>query len=120
MLAQGKIAKSKVNMGTPIIFVSKPNRKLRLCMNYERLNAVTVKDPYPLPLINKLRDQVVGCEWFTKLDLRDGYSLVWLKDEKSENMTITLTHSGNLKCKIIPFGLINISTTFQRMMNTIL
>jgi hypothetical protein len=76
MLAEGKITESATNMGASIIFVPKLNGKLRLCVDYRGLNAVTIKDPYPLPLMDELRDRVVGCEWFTKLDLRDGYYLV--------------------------------------------
>jgi hypothetical protein len=107
-------------MGAPIIFVPKPNGKLRLCVDYRGLNAVTIKDPYPLPLMDELRDRVVGCKWFTKLDLRDGYYMVRLKDEESENATTMCTRYGNFKYKVMPFGLVNGPATFQRMMNTIL
>jgi hypothetical protein len=120
MLAEGKITESDANMGAPIIFVPKRNGKLRLCVDYRGLNAVTIKDPYPLPLMDELRDRVVGCEWFTKLDLRDGYYLVRLKDEESENATTMHTCYGNFKYKVMPFGLVNAPATFQRMMNTIL
>jgi hypothetical protein len=113
MLAQGKITESDANMGAPIIFVPKPNGKLRLCVDYRGLNKVTIKDPYTLPLIDKLRDQVVGCEWFTKLDLRDGYDMVRLKDEESENATTMRTRHGNFKYKVMPFGLVNALMTFQ-------
>jgi hypothetical protein len=120
MLAQGKITESDANMGAPIIFVPKPNGKLRLCVDYRGLNTVTIKDPYPLPLMNELKDRVVGCKWFTKLDLRDGYYLVRLKDEESENATTMCTRYGNFKYKVMLFGLVNAPATFQRMMNTIL
>jgi hypothetical protein len=70
--------------------------------------------------MDELRDRVVGCEWFTKLDLRDGYYLVRLKDEESENATTMRTRYGNFKYKVMPFGLVNAPATFQRMMNTIL
>jgi hypothetical protein len=81
---------------------------------------VTIKDPYPIPLIDELRNRVVGCEWFTKLDLRDGYYLVRLKDEESKNVTTMCSHYGNFKYKVLPFGLINALAKFQRMINTIL
>jgi hypothetical protein len=56
MLAQGKITESDANMGAPIIFVPKPNGKLCLSVDYRGLNAVTIKDQYPLPLMDELRD----------------------------------------------------------------
>jgi hypothetical protein len=87
MLAEGKITESNANMGEPIIFVPNPNRKLRLFVDYRGLNTVTIKDPYPLLLMDGLGNQVVGCDWFTKLDLRDEYYVVRLKDEESENAT---------------------------------
>jgi putative transposase len=62
MLAQGKITESDANMGAPIIFVPKPNGKLWLYVDYRELDVITVKNPNPLPLINELQDQVVGCE----------------------------------------------------------
>jgi hypothetical protein len=70
--------------------------------------------------MDELRDRVVGCEWFTKLDLRDGYYLVRLKDEQSEDATTMRTRYGNFKYKVMPFRLINAPAMFQRMMNTIL
>jgi hypothetical protein len=56
MLAQKKIAESDANLGVPIIVIVKPNRKPRLCINYQDLNTVTIKDSYPLPLMDELRD----------------------------------------------------------------
>jgi hypothetical protein len=88
MLAQEKITESHANMGVPIIFVLKPNRKLRLGIDYKGLTTVIIKDPYPLPLIDDMRDWVIGSEWFTKLNFRDGYYLVRLKDEESGNTTM--------------------------------
>jgi hypothetical protein len=56
MLKQGKITESDANMGAPIIFVLKPNGKLQLCVDYRGFNVVTIKDLYPLPLMDELRD----------------------------------------------------------------
>jgi hypothetical protein len=56
MLSQGKIVESDANMGTPIIFVPKPNGKLQPCIDYRGWNAVIIKEPYPLPLMDELRN----------------------------------------------------------------
>ena len=69
MIVQGKIQPSKCPAGAPILFVPKPNGKLRLCVDYRALNDVGIKNRYPLPLMNQLRDRVAGAKIFTKLDL---------------------------------------------------
>ena len=76
MIKQGKITPSKSPAGAPILFVPKKNGKLRLCINYRRLNNVMVKNKYPLPLMDPLREKVKGATIFTKFDLRDGYYLI--------------------------------------------
>jgi hypothetical protein len=63
---------------------------------------------------------VVECKWFTKLNLTNGYYLIRLKGEESENATTMYTQYGNFKYKVMPFGLANTPATFQHMMNTIL
>jgi hypothetical protein len=102
MLAQDKIVRSDTNMRTSIISILNPNKKLWFCIDYQGLNVVTIKDPYPLLLMDELRDRVVGCEWFTKLDLRDRFHLVRLKDEESKNMMTMPTQYRNFKYKVIP------------------
>jgi hypothetical protein len=89
-------------------------------VDYRGLNAVTIKNLYPLPLMYELSDRVVGCEWFKRLDIGDGWYLVRLKDEESENVTRMQTRYGNFKFQVMPFGLVNAMATFQRMMKTIL
>jgi hypothetical protein len=78
-----------------------------------------MKDPYPSLLINWLRHLVIGCEWFTSLDSKDGYYLIRLKNEESENATIMQTHYRDFTYKVITFGLVNATATFQCMMNII-
>jgi len=70
MLAQGKITHSQSPAGAPILFVPKPDGRLRLCVDYRQLNKLTILDKYPLPLMSELRDRVAGATIFTKLDLR--------------------------------------------------
>jgi hypothetical protein len=57
----------------PTLFVSKKDKGLRLCVDYRPLNAVTIKNKYPLPRINILFDQLAGARVFSKIDLRSGY-----------------------------------------------
>ena len=80
IIGQGKIVPSKSPAGASIQFVPKKNGKLRLCVDYRGLNNVTVKNKYPLPLMDPLREQVKGATIFTKFDLRDGYYFIRIKE----------------------------------------
>jgi len=73
----GKIQRSTSPAGSPILFVPKPNGKgLRLCVDYRGLNKITIPNRYPLPLMQELQDRVQGAQWFTKLDLKNGFNLI--------------------------------------------
>ena len=76
MLAEGKIVHSKSPAGALIDFVSKPNGKLGLCVDYRQLNKLTILNKYPIPLMTELWERVAGNTVFTKLDLKDGYHLI--------------------------------------------
>ena len=76
MLKQGKIVHSQSPAGAPILFVPKPDGKLRLCVDYRNLNILTILNKYPLPLTGELNDPVAGATIFTKLDPKDGYHLL--------------------------------------------
>jgi hypothetical protein len=73
MLKRGWIRPSTSAAGAPVLFVRKPDGSLRLCVDYRGLNAITVKNRYPLPRIDELMDRLVGARFFTKLDLREAY-----------------------------------------------
>jgi len=119
MIAEGKIVHSKSLVGAPILFVLKPDGRLRLCVDYPQLNKLTILNKYPLLLMTELRETVAGATIFTKLDIKDGYQLIRIK--KGDNGKTALhTRSGHYEYKVMPFGLVNALVTFQVMMNTIL
>ena len=78
-LAKGFIRPSSSSAGYPILFVLKKNGKLRLYVDYRKLNEITIKNRYPLPNANELRDRLAGAKWFTKLDMRGVYNLIRMK-----------------------------------------
>jgi len=119
MLKQGKIVHSQSPAGAPILFVPKPDGKLRLCVDYRNLNKLTILNKYPLPLMGELKDRVVGAKIFTKLDLKDGYHLLRIR-EGDEWKTAFRTRYGHFEYKVMLFGLVNAPATFQAMMNIIL
>jgi hypothetical protein len=67
--------------GCPAIFVLKKDQTQRLCIDYQPLNAVTVKNKYPLPCIDLLFDQLIGAQVFSKIDLRSGYHQIKIREE---------------------------------------
>ena len=119
MLAQGKIVHSKSPAGAPIVFVPKPDGKLRLCVDYRQLNKLTILNKYPLPLMSELRERVAGATIFTKLDVKDGYHLIRIR-KGDEWKTAFRTRYGYYEYKVMPFGPVNAPATFQAMMNHIL
>jgi len=119
MLAGGRIVHSKSPAGTPILFVPKPDRRLRLCVDYCQLNELTILNKYLLPLMTEVRERVASATFLTKLHLQDSYHLIRIKkgDEWKTALGIRFGHS---EYKVMPFGLVNAPATFQAMMNTIL
>jgi hypothetical protein len=118
-LARKYIRRSESPAGYPIIFVPKKNGELRLCVDYRKLNDITVKNRYPLPNITELRDRLSHAKVFTALDLRDGYHLIRIK-KGEEWKTAFRTRYGHYEYTVMPFGLTNAPATFQELINNVL
>nr|XP_026488815.1 uncharacterized protein LOC113395453 [Vanessa tameamea] len=89
------------------------------CIDYRKLNKITTKDKYPMPLIEDLIDRLRGCEYFTILDLKYGYHHVMVK-ESDVYKTPFITLDGHYEFLRMPFGLRNAPAVFQRLMNSVL
>jgi len=119
MLKTCKICRSTSSAGAPILFVPKPHGQgLWLCIDYRVINRITVPNRYPLPLMQELQDRIQGAQFFTKIDLKNGYHLVRMK-EGEEWKTAFRTQYGLYEFLVMPFGLTNVPATFQDMMNHI-
>ena len=118
-LASGRIRPSKSPAGAPIIFVPKKDGSLRLCIDYRGLNKVTVKNRYPLPLISEIMDRLSGSKYFTKIDLKDAYYRIRIREE-DQWKTAFRTRYGHFEFIVMPMGLTNAPATFQNYINTAL
>jgi hypothetical protein len=116
LIAQGLIQPSRSPWGFPVLFVSKPGGKWRMCIDYRLLNNVTVKDAYPLPRIQDCLDMIGSARCLSKFDLTQGYYQVEMQPD-SIHKTAFNTRSGKYEFRAMPFGLTNAPSTFQRIMN---
>jgi len=101
------------------MFVKKKDGRLRLCVDYRALNEVTKKDRYPLPLIREALDRLSTAKYFTKLDIKDAYHNIRIK-EGDEWKTTFSCKRGIYEYMVVPFGLTNAPAAFQRWINNVL
>jgi hypothetical protein len=118
-LSKGFIGESQAPFAAPILFARKANGGLRFCVDYRKLNAITRKDRYPIPLLEETLARISGARIFTKLDIRQAFHRVRI-DPASEDLTTFRTRYGCYKYKVVPFGLTNGPATFQRYINDFL
>lgn len=117
-LNTGRIHPSKSSMASPVFFIKKKDGSLRLVQDYRVLNAMTVKNCYPLPLISELINKLRGARYFTKLDVWWGFNNVQVKEADKWKAAFRTNH-GLFEPLVMFFGLTNSPATFQTMMNDI-
>jgi hypothetical protein len=118
LLDKGYIHPSISPWGCSALFLEKKDKELRLCEDYRPLNAVTIKNKYPLPHIHILFDQLAGAQVFSKIDLHSGYHQIKIRAEDIPKTAFT-TRYGLFEYLIISFGLMNASTNFMYLMNSV-
>jgi hypothetical protein len=119
MLKHNIIRKSQSPFASPIVLTEKPDGSDRFCIDYRKLNEKTVKDSYPMPLIEDKLDRLGKSRYFSSLDLASGYWQIKMHPNSIEK-TAFATHMGLYELLVMGFGLCNAGATFQRAMETIL
>ena len=119
MLNQDVIEPAHGPWSSPIVLVKKKDGSSRFCIDFRRLNSVTRKDAHPLPRIDDTLDALAGAQWFSTIDLASGYWQVEMEDRDREK-TAFVTPFGLYQFKVMPFGLCNAPSTFQRLMELVL
>jgi hypothetical protein len=118
LLNKGFIHPSASPWGCPALFVKKKDNSLRLCVDYRPLNAVTIKNKYPLPRIDILFDQLTGAKVFSKIDLRSGYHQIKIRPSDIPKTAFS-TRYGLYEYLVMSFGLTNAPVYFMYLMNSV-
>lgn len=117
-LERGTVRKSNSPLASPFFFVKKKDGKLQPVQDYRRLNEMTIKNRYPLPLVTELLDRMSHTKWFTKMDVCFGYNNILIADGDQWKAAF-LTNRGLYEPMVMFFGLTNSPATFQTMMDDI-
>jgi hypothetical protein len=118
LLDKGFIRPSSSPWGCPTLFMLKKDKDLHLCVDYRPLNAVTIKNKYPLPHIDILSDRLAGAQVLSKIDLRSDYHQIKIRAEDILKTAFTMRY-GLYEYLVMSFGLTNVLAHFMYLMNSV-
>ena len=119
MLLGGQIEPSDSPWASPVVLVTKKDGSTRFCVEYRRLNSLTIKDAYPRPRIDDLLRLLGNQQWFSTMDLASGYWQMAMSPEAKRKAAF-VTNKCLFQFRVMPFGLCNAPATFERLMDRVL
>ena len=118
LLDKGFIRPNTSLWDSSVLFAKKKDKTLRLFIDYQQLNMVTIKNRYPLPRIDDMFDQMKGARVYSKIDLRTGYHQLRVR-ETDIPKTVFRMRYGHFEFTVMPFGLTNAPATFMDLMHRV-
>nr|GEY87273.1 putative reverse transcriptase domain-containing protein [Tanacetum cinerariifolium] len=118
LVDRGFIRPSTSPWGAHVLFVKKKDETFRICIDYQELNKLTIKNRYPLPMIDDLFDQLQGSIIYSKIDLRSGYYQLRVRDEDIPKTAFRIRY-GHYEFQVMPFGLTNAPAVFTDLINRV-
>ena len=120
MLDAGVIRPSNSPWCNAVVLVRKKDGSLHFCIDFRRLNALTVKDSHPLPRICEILESLAGAAHYSTFDMNSGFWQVPMDEDSKQYTDFTLGSMGLYECESMPFGLCNTPPTFKRLMQNCL
>ena len=115
MLRKGIIRESVSPWSSPVVLVKIKEGSFRFCVDLRKVNVVTRKESFPMPLVSDTLDALRGTKYFSTLDLKSGYWKIEMHTESREK-TAFVTHNGLYEFNVMPFGLTDSGASFQLLM----